>query len=42
MMSGGSLDYACYKIDDIEGAIRAKARTPLHRAFADHLAAALV
>ena len=38
MMSGGSLDYACYKINDIEGAIRAKARTPLHRAFADHLA----
>lgn len=36
-MSGGSLDYACWKIEQIAGEIKDRARTPLHRAFAKHL-----
>jgi len=36
-MSGGSLDYAQYKVDDIAEAVARRAETPLHRAFAAHL-----
>ena len=36
-MSGGSLDYACWKIEAIAEDIRKRAETPLHRAFAKHL-----
>lgn len=36
-MSGGSLDYACDKVRDAAEAVRRRAETPLHRAFAKHL-----
>ncbi len=36
-MSGGSLDYICYKIDDVVDSIEKRATTPLHKAFAEHL-----
>ena len=36
-MSGGSLDYACWKIEAIANSIKERAETPLHRAFAKHL-----
>jgi len=36
-MSGGSLDYVCYKIDDAADSIEARATTPLQKAFAAHL-----
>jgi hypothetical protein len=36
-MSGGSLDYACYKVEEIAGQVASRAETPLHRAFAEHL-----
>ena len=36
-MSGGSLDYACRRIDDLAGEIEQRAETPQHRAFATHL-----
>jgi hypothetical protein len=36
-MSGGSLDYACYKLDDAIGAIETRAKTPLQKAFLAHL-----
>ena len=38
-MSGGSLDYACWKVDEISRNVRERAQTPLHRAFAKHLEA---
>ena len=36
-MSGGSLDYVCYKLDDAVDSIEKRATTPLHKAFAVHL-----
>jgi hypothetical protein len=36
-MSGGALDYACYRVRDMADAVEAQATTALHRAFADHL-----
>jgi len=36
-MSGGSLDYVCYKLDDAVDSIEKRATTPLHKAFAAHL-----
>jgi hypothetical protein len=36
-MSGGSLDYAEYKINDIADMVASRAKTPLHRAFVKHL-----
>jgi hypothetical protein len=36
-MSGGSLDYASSRIEDLASAVRGRATTPLHRAFATHL-----
>jgi hypothetical protein len=36
-MSGGSLDYAHQRLDDIIAAVERRAKTPLHRAFAKHL-----
>ena len=36
-MSGGSLDYVCYKIDDAVDAIEKRATTTLQKAFAQHL-----
>jgi hypothetical protein len=36
-MSGGSLDYAYYKVEDIAREISVKATTPLQKAFAKHL-----
>lgn len=37
-MSGGSLDYAYSKIEDLAAAVNARAQNALHRAFAYHLA----
>jgi len=36
-MSGGSLDYVCYKIDDAVDTIENRATTTLQKAFAQHL-----
>ncbi len=36
-MSGGSLDYICYKIDDAVDTIEKRATTTLQKAFAQHL-----
>ena len=36
-MSGGSLDYICYKLDDAVDAIEKRATTTLQKAFAAHL-----
>lgn len=36
-MSGGSLDYAYGRLDDLACTIAARAKTPLHMAFAEHL-----
>ena len=36
-MSGGSLDYVCYKVGDAADFIAKNATTPLQRAFAAHL-----
>ena len=36
-MSGGSLDYAYCKVEDIASSILSRAETPLHKAFAKHL-----
>jgi hypothetical protein len=36
-MSGGSLDYACYKVENAAGSIRSMSQDPLHIAFAAHL-----
>jgi hypothetical protein len=36
-MSGGALDYAEYKIEEIAFKVSDRASTPLHRAFARHL-----
>lgn len=36
-MSGGSYDYACFRVKDVAGEIRSRHRQPLFVAFADHL-----
>jgi len=36
-MSGGSLDYVYVQVQDAADAIKGRAQTPLHRAFAKHL-----
>lgn len=36
-MSGGSLDYAYNRVEEIAGNVASRATTPLHRAFAGHL-----
>ena len=36
-MSGGSLDYVCYKLDDAIEVIERRATTVLQKAFAAHL-----
>ena len=36
-MSGGSLDYVCYKLDDVIEVIERRATTVLQKAFAKHL-----
>jgi len=36
-MSGGSLDYVCYRLDDAIDTIERRATTTLHKAFAAHL-----
>jgi hypothetical protein len=36
-MSGGSLDYVCYRLDDAIDTIERRATTTLHKAFASHL-----
>ena len=36
-MSGGSLDYVYYKVDDAAETISVRAETTLHHAFAAHL-----
>jgi len=36
-MSGGSLDYVCYKVDDAIDTIEKRATTVLQKAFAKHL-----
>ena len=36
-MSGGSLDYVCYRLDDAIDTIERRATTALHKAFAKHL-----
>ena len=36
-MSGGSLDYVCYKVDDAIDTIEKRATTVLQKAFAAHL-----
>lgn len=36
-MSGGSLDYVCYKVDDAIETIEKRATTVLQKAFAQHL-----
>lgn len=36
-MSGGSLDYVCYRLDDAVDSIEKRATTPLQKAFAAHL-----
>jgi hypothetical protein len=36
-MSGGSLDYVYFKVDEAAHSIRSRSRNPLHHAFAKHL-----
>jgi hypothetical protein len=36
-MSGGSLDYVCYRLDDAIDTIERRATTTLQKAFAQHL-----
>ena len=36
-MSGGSLDYVYSRVQEAAGSVRSMARSPKHRAFADHL-----
>ena len=36
-MSGGSLDYVCYRLDDAIDTIERRATTALHKAFSSHL-----
>lgn len=36
-MSGGSLDYVCYRVDDAVDTIDKRATTVLQKAFAKHL-----
>lgn len=36
-MSGGSLDYVCYRVDDAVDTIEKRATTALQKAFAKHL-----
>ena len=36
-MSGGSLDYAYFKVEDAASQLRKRSNNPLHRAFAVHL-----
>ena len=36
-MSGGSLDYVCYRLDDAIDTIEKRATTALQKAFAKHL-----
>lgn len=36
-MSGGSLDYICYKVEDIANQLSDKSYSPLQRAFGEHL-----
>ncbi len=36
-MSGGSLDYICYKLDDVIDSVESRAKTALQKAFAAHL-----
>ena len=36
-MSGGSLDYICYKLDDVIDTVESRATTTLQKAFAQHL-----
>ena len=36
-MSGGSLDYICYKLDDVIDIVESRAKTALQKAFAAHL-----
>ena len=36
-MSGGSLDYVCFRVGQAADEIDSRARSPLHRAFATHL-----
>ena len=36
-MSGGSLDYVCYRLDDAIDTIERRATTTLHKAFSSHL-----
>ena len=36
-MSGGSLDYAYGRVDDVADAVASRATKPLHGAFAKHL-----
>lgn len=36
-MSGGSMDYLCWKVEEIARQIADKATSPLHKAFATHL-----
>ncbi len=37
-MSGGSLDYICFKVEEAASSIRSRATCAEHRAFAAHLA----
>ena len=36
-MSGGSLDYIYYKVDEVADSIDRRTENPLYRAFAEHL-----
>lgn len=36
-MSGGNLDYAYRRVEEVAQQIFSQAQTPLHRAFAEHL-----
>jgi hypothetical protein len=36
-MSGGSLDYIYYRVEDVAETIKDRAETPLQKAFAEHL-----
>lgn len=36
-MSGGSLDYLCYRVGEVAEKLQSKKYTPLVRAFAEHL-----
>lgn len=36
-MSGGSLDYICWKVEQAANDIRSQATSPLQKAFAEHL-----